>query len=224
MYLMATTISRVCFGYLESRNIFQGKEKKQSEHCRNSIAQTSWQIKILSLFTFGSLHDVRSFCWLNFSWTWYFHHSQICEKNTANFWPDLLPINSAPVKLRKWSWSMPFWEGKMLLFLMWIKLSRDSDSLGILCNSNGAVFVVNFFVRFVKGNHADLWSSVMNRNCTYHQHLLVEFRTMVNGFFHVPKSNRVKNKTRQIQQNSFSSLVASPFFYNGFRRIYPLEN
>ena len=36
MYLMASTISRVC-GWI-SRNIFQGKEKKQSEHCRNSIA------------------------------------------------------------------------------------------------------------------------------------------------------------------------------------------
>ena len=73
-----------------------------------------------------------------------------------------------------------------------------------------------------EGNHADIWSSVMNK-------IAVIINTVGGlldhaGWVFFTFQSRVENKTRQIQQNSFSSLVASPFFYKGFRRIYPLEN
>ncbi len=48
--LMLTTISRVCFGYKD----ISRKRKKQTRALQEYKAQTSWQIKILSLLQ-GSL-------------------------------------------------------------------------------------------------------------------------------------------------------------------------
>ena len=228
MYLMASTISRVC-GWI-SRNIFQGKEKNNPSIAGIPSQQTSWQIKILSLFTSEVYMIFGVFAGEIFRGLDMFHHSSDLHRgifvprwfSTNKFWP-------------RWSWgnllsrknALGFKgpavseKGKNLWGLMWIKLSRDSDPWSFLCDSNGAVFVVILYVPVVKGNHADIWSSVMNRNCTYHQTLFWSSGPCWMVFFHFPKSSRVENETRPIQQNSFSSLVASLFSTKASERSTP---
>ena len=82
------------FGYLESRKHISRKRKTNIRALQEYKARTSWQIKILSLFTRKSTWS-SEFLLIKFSWTWYFLSLSDLH---GEFLPpaDLLPTNSDP--------------------------------------------------------------------------------------------------------------------------------
>ena len=210
---MASTISRVC-GWI-SRNIFQGKEKNNPSIAGIPSQQRSWQIKILSLLTFGSLHDLRSFCWWNFSWTWYV--LSLLRSPWGNFWPPLLclPTNSDPgeageiCSAEKMLWGSrapPFVseKGKNLWGLMWIKLSRDLRSLKFPMRFQWCRFCCDFICSSCEGESC--WYLKFSHEQKLHlsSNTVLEFWTMLDVFFSLSK---VESKTKHGQSNKTLSVA-----------------